>query len=70
MTTFNEHNFVIYHQKNSHDLKQAKEKNDFIFEFKRKQRFRQRIAHSTSSQYKERKNVEQIVKISRELFER
>ena len=36
---FNEYNFAIRHEKNSYDLKRTKEKNDFIFQFKRKQRF-------------------------------
>ena len=54
MITFDKYNFAIYHEENSHDLKRAKEKNNFIFQFKCKQRFRQRVAYSTSLQYEKK----------------
>ena len=42
-----------------------KEKNDFTFQFKRKRRFRQRVAYSISSQHEKKKNIEQIAEINR-----
>ena len=35
----NKHNFVIYHEESLHHIKQIKEENNVIFQFKYKQRF-------------------------------
>ena len=70
MTTLDEHNFAIRHEENLHDLKRAKEKNDFIFQFKRKRRLRQRVAHLTFLQHEKKKNIEQTIQMNRELSER
>ena len=43
-------------------MKWTKEKNDIIFQFKRKWRFRQRVAFSSSSQHKKKKISDKLLK--------
>ena len=70
LTIFDKHSFAICHEENLYDLKWTKEKNNFIFQFKHKRRFRQRVIHLTFSQHKEKKNIKQIAKINRKLSEK
>ena len=48
-TMIDKHDLAIHYEKNSHDMKWIKEKNDIIFKFERERSLRQRVAFSTSS---------------------